>query len=245
MSRNLQSNIGGSKMNPNHHSGYVSSWDSDSTPSAMTNSDPSDAMGRASTNTRSDSSTASASRLTSSSASWSTNSPIPVLKSRLCRRCGERGHLAKNCRLNHVSGSYFQADTASTVSSDDAISTSASTQHFCASPHSGQDLVDLKADTDDDVGVEEPEPAENIPYIKHTPRIAKQWSDLDPDDIRKKVEAERAFSMPLADKTLIDEELTHEAARVAANATVPVQLTRKRKGRKGRTWYDLSPFVNT
>lgn len=111
------------------------------------------------------------------------------------------------------------------------------------SPGPVGDLIDF-ASTSHDQEKENNRAASEL-KTANRPTHAKQWSELDQLSIRQKVKSEEAFHAPLAEESLIDGSLDEDAAREAADARIPVQLQRKRKGKKkGKNWYNLTPFVN-
>jgi hypothetical protein len=79
---------------------------------------------------------------------------------------------------------------------------------------------------------------------KQEKRRATHWSELDTEAIAAGAARAREFAKPLAEPSLLDGEVNQsEEVKLESGAVVPVQLSRKRKGKKGRAYYDLSPFI--
>jgi hypothetical protein len=159
-----------------------------------------------------------------------------------CRRCKRTGHRDKDCPTSKATATpaHTQAPSVRGLDHGDCV------PQLPESTVEDQPVGDLLEFSDEE---EFPTPKTLAQYRgeikKPLPPRARQWADLDLSKIRNNVESAKHFHEPITEPTLMDERIAGlDEPEEMAKATVPVELKQKRKGRKGKAYYNLSPFVN-
>ena len=172
-----------------------------------------------------------------------------VTKLEPCHHCGTQEHTIERCprrfktlRKNNTRYLQFEDQRASTQ--DEARLPRGDLIDFSDPMKSNPENVrDRRSPTSVD---DDRKPFKPSSSAKQ-PKFPRTFAEIDPEVVKQKVQAEQDFTEPLADPSLMDEEVTslEEARRMAdAYITVEMKVKRKGKGKNKKEYLDFTPFIN-